>query len=116
MTETAIAVRESPVIEIDLTKASPRVLKHLKAERDKERLMELLKDAGGGAVQVAKLVLSNPAASMVASAVAIELLALITVDKPTAGKNQPLINDYTAGILFAAIIGTKLWESFKPLG
>lgn len=116
MVEKAIAVRESPVIEIDLTRATPRVLNHLRKEKDKERLIGLARTFGGGAVEVTKAILSNPAASMVASAVAIELLATITIDKPGHGKDLPLINDYTASILFAAIIGTKLWESFRPLG
>lgn len=43
MAETAVVVSKPPVIEIDLTKASPRVLRHLKKERDKDRVIDMVK-------------------------------------------------------------------------
>lgn len=43
MAETSLVVSKPPVIEIDLTRASPRVLRHLKKERDKDRAIDLFK-------------------------------------------------------------------------
>lgn len=99
MAQTDLVVRENPVIEIDLTKASPRVLRHLRKERDKDRLIDLF-----------KTIINNPMVPFVGS---IFLAGYLRETEP-----EPKITGIQAGLIAAGggLIGVAVAGGLDNVG
>lgn len=107
MVEKAVAIRQPPAISIDLTKASPKILRHLRKEKDKDRTLALVEKG----LEIVKPIITHEITLLLAGIAVGNWMLSRYENAGPEGPKFPYLEPYEANFIGWGMLGIALAKS-----